>query len=180
MVNLLPPDIKFQVEYSKKNARLIRYIKIIVLLAVVIGGMMVGGRMYLEGQIAAIDKTNREKNEQIAKSKELETSAKAINSRLVSIQSIQKNQAKFSLLLSDLAAATPSDVAIDTITLTGDDKKPVRIDATAKNYRAGLSFRESLARSTRIGAADLESITQSEGGQHKVVVTIAFNAGQSR
>lgn len=178
MINLLPPDFKEQVAYSKRNALLVRYVILVVIVAAALSGGLVAARYYLDAQITASDVRLAARQKEIQPYKGVEAQAKIVNGRLAAVQDIQKSQTHFSLLLSDLAKATPQGVQLTGISLTGDDKKPVRVQAKAVDYKTALSFRDSIVQSPRIGAADIESITQN--GMYTISVAFAFNPGRAK
>lgn len=181
MINLLPPGMKSELRYSRYNATLIRYLKLAVVVALGLAAMLYGGRWYLSQQTQAVEQRVAAKQETIKTYKETETKGLALNKRLTSIQTIQKSQAKFSVLLSDLAEYMPQGSSISTITLTGDDKKPVRLTIKAVDYKTALAFRDSITKSSRVSAADIEDIKKDpESNMFNVTVTFSFNPGQAR
>ncbi|HSX41466.1 MAG TPA: PilN domain-containing protein [Candidatus Saccharimonadales bacterium] len=179
MINLLPPEAKKQIRFGRRNGILVRYLIIAAAVVVTLTVEFVGAQLYLNQQIKTAQDEAASKNLALSKYKGLEKDVQAVNSRVTSVEKIQSTQAKFSLLLSDLAEATPKGVAITSISLTGDDKKPVRVTATAADYATALSFRDSIAKSPRISAADIESIQQTDKLK-SVTVAFAFNPGKAR
>ncbi len=183
MINLLPPTIKQEIIYSKRNKVLLRYTYISVGVMLVLAGALVGARFALNQQISAADKRLADKQITIDSRKSLEADAKKLNARLTSIQTIQKNQAKFSVLLSDLAQYMPTGTAISSISLTGEDKKPVKLTVTAVDYKTALGFRDSIAKSKRISAADIEDIRGVPVGlksTYTVTLSFLFNPGSAK
>ena len=183
MINLLPPDIKSEITYSKRNALLMRYVKGTVAISLLLAGALLGGRLLLNQQVKEVDARMADKQTQIASYSKVEKDAKKLNERLTSIAGIQKSQSKFSVLLSDLAQDMPQGTSITSIILTGDDKKPVRLIVHAQDYKTALGFRDSIVRSKRISAADIENIQAiQENGQnlYQVTVSFTFNPGAAR
>lgn len=181
MINLVPPAFKSELAYSRRNALLIRYLKLLILLILVLAAMLYGGRWYLSQQTQVVEDRVAQKQASIAAYKDVEAKGVALNKRLTSIAAIQKSQAKFSVLLSDLAQNMPQGTSISTITLTGDDKKPVRLTVRAIDYKTALAFRDSIIKSKRISAADIEDIKKNpESNVYNVTVTFSFNPGQAR
>lgn len=186
MINLLPPAIKTDLRYSRYNAMMVRYVIAGIVLTLLLGATFVGARIYLANELKTINGEVAESNLKIAGFSTVQKQAAEVNSRAKSIQTIQLTQARFSLLLSDLAQATPQGVTINQIILTGDDKKPVRVSATAKNYESAVAFREGISHSPRISAADIESIQDADSNsagnnsEKTVTVTFAFNPGKAR
>lgn len=180
MINLLPPAIKTEIAHSRKNAIIIRYLMGTVGLGVAFAAMFWYGHHQLSLQMHAANQRIAEKQADINQHKDLETKAQVLSGRLNAIASVQKSQAKFSVLLDDLAQYMPSGTAVSSITLTGDDKKPVRLTVSASDYKTALSFRDSIARSKRISAADIESVQQNDVGLYDVTVTFTFSPGGAR
>jgi Tfp pilus assembly protein PilN len=175
MINLLPPAIKQEVSFSKRNAVILRYTIMAAAIVIITVAALFAGQLYVAQKIKDTQAQLDQKDLEVAKYHKLETDAKAVNNRLTSIQNLQKNQAKFSQLLSDIAAATPVGVAIQSISLTGDDKRPVNISAHATSYKTAVSFRDALVKSPRISAADIVQVSSDS-----VTLSIAFKAGQSK
>ena len=179
MINLLPSDRKEEIRFAKLNRIVLRYLRLVMLLIVIIGGIL-GGTLYYLGFLndhAAADIAA--KKLEISAGATFMKQAKDVSDRLLAIKTIQVSQTRFSLLLDDLAKVLPQGVAIDTITLTGDDTKPVRVAVSGNTYNSMLVFRDAVAKSPRISGVDLESISQDTGGFHAGVV-IGFNKGQAR
>lgn len=179
MINLLPPPIKEQVRFAKLNAKTVFYARLLVLTALLIGGSFAGAQWYLTQRMAKVDSQIEQRKLDITKFKPFEEKVQAVNARLTAIKAIQSNQPKFSVLLSDLAALTPKGVTILNVSLTGDDKQPVRIAATANSMNAATAFRENLAASSRISAADIETVSKEAGGV-RVSIVVAFKPGLAK
>jgi Tfp pilus assembly protein PilN len=179
MINLLPPPVKEQIAFAKLNAVIIRYVQLAVVLIIIFGGAFIGMNMYLSQRVAKSDQEFAGKQSRISTYKDLEATAKTINAQLTAIKSLQDNQPKFSTLLADLAAAMPRGTQITSLTLTGDDKKPVQINATADSYATATGLREALASSPRIAQVDLNSVSQATDG-YAVVLTFTFKPGKAK
>ena len=106
--------------------------------------------------------------------------AKEASDRLAAVAYVFNSQTRFSALIEDLAKVVPQGVAIDTMTLTGDEKQPVRINFSATTYQAALAFRDALMTSPRVAAADLENITSTTSGSYTAAVIVGFNKGQAK
>jgi Tfp pilus assembly protein PilN len=182
MINLLPPDLKEQIAYSQRNALMRRYILLSTTVWLILAGALVASGYYLNNQIKTAQQQVSAKQQQIASYSQLQTTAAGLTSRLAAIQSIQKNQAKFSALLSNLAQSMPQGTAITSITLTGNASQPVQLTVSAVNYQTALGFRDSLTKSKLISAADIESITPQTSGPapYTVTVTFTFNPGDAQ
>jgi Tfp pilus assembly protein PilN len=181
MINLLPPDIKDQIHYAKMNRLALRYLRVLAAVAVVLAGVFVG-TIYLQNQQSAAVTTDvTDKQATIdGLNKTFTPLAKDVSDRLNAIKFVQSSQTHFSAVIADIAKVVPQGVSIDNMTLTGDDKSPVRIAVTAQSYAAALAFRNALVTSPRIAGADLETISSSNGGTYQTNVVIAFKPGQAK
>lgn len=180
MINLLPPSIKEEIVYAKRNAVVLRYTSLLLIVAVLVGGGFWGSHVYLNQRIAETADSIADKDKIAASYKDVELEAKTLNSRVAAIKAIQDSQPKFSAVLSDLAKAVPRNASITNLTLTGQDSKPVKISATATSYQAAVSFRDALAASPRISGADIDSISGNATEGFNVDITIGFKPGQAK
>lgn len=180
MINLLPPALKEQMRYARLNRLVLRYLRGLVGMLVVLTAVFTACLYLLNQQTAMLDSDLASKRESIKQYEPDLKLAQEAAARLAAIKTIQTSQTRFSLLLDDLAKVLPKGVAIGSINLTGDDKKPVRVSVTANTYNGILAFRESLAGSPRISGVDLENVAQSSPGVYAASVVIAFKPGQAR
>jgi Tfp pilus assembly protein PilN len=180
VINLLPPDFKQEMVYAKRNAILVRYIGLLVVVWIVVGAGFYGSHIYLNQKLSEAADSIDAKAKTAAGFKEIEANAKTLNSRVAAIKAIQDSQPKFSAVLADLAKTVPKDAAITQLTLTGDDTKPVKISAVATSYATAVSFRDALAASPRISGADIDSISGNITGGFSVSITIGFKPGQAK
>jgi Tfp pilus assembly protein PilN len=179
MINLLPPPLKEELRYSRLNRLALAYLRLALMVLVVLTAIFVGTIFYLNLQADQVARDVAVKEREIAANAEFLKSAKDASDRLNAIKYVQSTQTRFSLLLSDLAKVLPKGTSIDSITLTGDDKKPIRVAVTGSSYSSMLAFREALVKSPRISGVDLENITENNGSAQASVV-IGFKPGQAR
>ncbi|HSX14858.1 MAG TPA: PilN domain-containing protein [Candidatus Saccharimonadales bacterium] len=180
MINLLPPTVKAETSYAKRNRTVVRYVWLLSLVILIVGAEFAGAEVYISHQKQSYEKDIAAKQSQINGYKDLESQAQAANSRLKAFKTLVGDQARFSSLLADLAAHTPRGVFINSISLTGDSKQAVKIAATANSYSSAVSFRDALVTSSRIKDASIDDISNPADGVYKVNVTVAFKPGASR
>ncbi len=181
MINLLPPDLKNQIGFSKRNAKLQVYVWLLGLSVLVCGGLFGYSYYHAHQALLAAQKDIAAKQQQIDTYKDIEAKAKAINERVTAIKSISASQSHFSLLLAELARYTPRTVIIQALTLTGDDKKSVRIQATADSKASIASFRDALETAPRISGADIENISYNDTEKtYSTSIAIGFKPGQAK
>lgn len=179
-LNLLPPQIKAEIAYAKRNAIIVHYIFLTLTVAVAIGAGFWGSHFYLNQQLTEKADSIAAKELLAAGYKDIENAAKTLNGRVAAIKAIQDSQPKFSAVLSDLAKTVPQAASITALSLTGDDTKPVKISADAANYQTAVSFRDALAASPRISGADIDSISGNDIEGYRVDITIGFKPGQAK
>lgn len=181
MINLLPPEVKAQVLFSRRNAKLIGYVWLLSFTVLLCGGLFGYSFYHSHAALQAATKEITAKQIQIDEYKDVEAKSKAINDRVTAIKAISASQSHFSMLLDELAHYTPKTVVIQAITLTGDDKKSVRISATADSKASIASFRNALETAPRISGADIESITYNETDKYYATsIAIGFKPGKAK
>jgi Tfp pilus assembly protein PilN len=178
MINLLPPQIKAQVHYAKRNAKLIGLVRLLVFLAIVCAVGFLAGHWLLDRTMQQTRAAQTDKDREIQAFSGTEAEAKALSERLRSVKLLSNQQTKFSLLLADLARVTPRGAYINTISLTEDSKRPVSINATADSYQTAAGLRDAFASSEHIKAVDIGSITNPDPGVYRVELSISFKAEQ--
>jgi Tfp pilus assembly protein PilN len=180
MINLLPPSQKEQIRYSKLNRVARAYVRLLFVVILVLGGIFWAAIYLVEQTTSSVTADVAEKTATIASlNKTFTPKAKDASDRLAAIKFVQATQTRFSAVVADIAKVVPQGVSIDAMTLTGDDKAPVRISVTASSYAGALAFRNALITSPRIAGADLESIS-STGTAYQTSVVIAFKPGQAK
>lgn len=181
MINLMPPQMKEQIRYAKLNRLVISYVKVTLLVAVILGGIFGWSLYELDRSAGAADADVATKEREVAElNKSFVPKAKEASDRLAAIKYVQENQTRFSAVITDIAKVVPQGVSIDSMTLTGDDKSPVRIGISAQTYQSALAFRNALTTSSRISAADLETISANSNGGFQAAVVVGFKAGQAK
>lgn len=181
MINLLPSSQKEQIRYAKLNRMALGYVRVLIAVVVVLGAIFTGAIYQVNKQTQSVTADVAAKTATInALNNSFTPKAKDASDRLAAIKYVQTSQTRFSAVIADIAKIMPQGVSIDTLTLTGDDKTPVRISVTANSYAGALAFRNALITSPRVAGADLENIISNNGLQYQTSVVIAFKPGQAK
>jgi len=181
MINLMPPAMKEQIRFAKLNRVTLWYLRICVVVVVVLAGIFGATFYFLQQQTVAITTDVAGKQQTIADyNRTFAPQAKEASDRLNAIKFVQGTQTHFSAVIADIAKVVPQGVSIDSMTLTGDDKAPVKIAVTAQSYDAALAFRNALITSPRVAGADLETITSGGNGTYTTSVVVAFKPGKAK
>ncbi|MBI3983674.1 PilN domain-containing protein [Candidatus Microgenomates bacterium] len=181
MINILPTDIKQQLNYAKRNARLVRYLMLGVMLAVLLGALFLSSFWYADRQIGRLRATLDSQRQQRETYQATEDKVKAFQGNLGLIEKLLAEKTVYSQLLKDLAAVLPAGSYINHLTLTGDDTKPLELLVTVSSFNRAAELRNSLIKSPRFVSADIQSISQNEENNlYSVSIVAAFDKGQSR
>lgn len=177
MINLLPPDVKTEIAYSKRNSALLRLI-----VTVAAAGASVTTILNLGA--ANLDKDLQTAKQELAAGQKSLSDPTTINSlkdvgqKLTAISQINASKHHYSAFLRDFSGHLPDGSWIDKITLTGDGK-PYQFAVRAQSQAVAGQVKDSLAKSSRVQSVDLQAITQ-EGSTYTVSITVNFKPGMDR
>jgi hypothetical protein len=179
VIDLLPPSIKEQVAFSKKSVKVLRYFKLALFVAILLGGIFAAADWYLGTQISAKQKQADEEQSKVAQYAGLQSQVKSLNSKLTTISNVTKSQSKFSELLADFGSHMPKGAYISGMALNGDDSKPLTVTCNANSYQSAVAVRTGLLGSSRVAAIDVNSVTFSNNEWH-VDVLVKFKPGEAK
>ncbi len=181
MINILPPELKEQISFAKRNNRLLRLLIIGLMVAILLGALMIGSLWYVNRQITNLDQVLASRQQAANAYQDTETKVQALESNLNILQKLLIQKTHYSALLSDLASTLPSGAYINHLVLTGDDTQPMEILLTAKSFNQAAQIRNALSQSSRIKSADIQSITKNQDSKgYNVVIIVAFQPGEAR
>lgn len=183
MINLLPPDLKQQYRYARRNVTLRRWL--FANLSALVGLAVIGasGYFYL-GQIAqSYDDQIASMTESLAKQNlgKTQKEAKEISSDLKLAVQVLSKQVLFSKLMTQLGTLVPSNATLSDFQINQDDSA---IDVTAKtaDYNAATQLQVNMADPANkiFSKADIVSISCTEGtatsGPTKYPCTVIIRA----
>lgn len=180
MINLIPSEMKTQLEFSKRNATVLRYIRKVGTGFAISLGIFLIASLTIRARVAESHKSLEEIQSETKSLESVEQPARVVQTRLNLIAQLEKDQAKFSTLLSDIAKYMPKGAALSSISLTGEAAKPVRIQITANSYDSAAAFRDALVTSPRIGGADIETVSSASPGSFTASVLVGFKPGAAK
>lgn len=166
MINLLPPELKETYRYGRRNRALTHWLVTIVLCMAGAGALTAGGYIYLN---SSINTTNK----QVADSqKELQTLNQAgvqkqvttISNNIKLATQVLSKEILFSKLLKQLAAVTPSNAVLTSLSIT-QTQGGIELTAETADYTAATQFQVNLAdpKNQIFSQADIESINCNGG-----------------
>lgn len=181
MINILPTEIKQQLYYSKRNAKLVPYLLLGLVLAGLLSGLFLASFWYADRQTSRLNATLSIQRQERQTYQATEDKVKAFQSNLSLIEKLLAEKTTYSQLLKDVAAVLPADSYVNHLTLTGDDSKPLELLVTVDSFNRAAELRNSLIASPRFASADIQSISQNEENDlYSVVIIAAFDKGQAR
>ena len=158
-LNLLPPEIKSEIYYAKKNTRLSKSFRLTVLLTVSLLAFF--GLLFFiirnENNLATERKelaANR-----VVENQGTEEESIDLANRLLKIKKLKSEQTDWNEILSVLSQSTPPGLRIQTLTLNKDIKSKGKITGIARSDRDIALFKELLAENEIFKYVDVESIT---------------------
>lgn len=160
-LNLLPPDLKENIFYAKKNAALyqwlIKLIAVFVVMATVVG--VVGYIVYMNQSIATEEKAAT--LEQLDSWKTTERDAKDFSARLNLVDKIQSEEIDWPLVFNELAGSVPAGVKLTSFDFTANRAERVDLTGFAVSNTDIGTFRELLAKSKIFQYVDIENVIAS-------------------
>ncbi len=177
MINLLPPELKEQINYSKRNVTARNYLLALIAIAILAGLALTASHMYANQQINGLESDIETAEQRANEFGELESSVLALNTQLQAIDQLIEQRPQFALLLEDIASVLPPGSYINGISLSEDiEEQPLELQVTAQSQQQAISVRDELLESSRIKSADIQNVSDvDEDGNVNVSVVIAFD-----
>lgn len=181
MINILPPEIKQQLSYARRNTKLLRQLLVSFAVATLLAGLMWLSFWYVNKQTLDYQAALGHRQADREAYKDVELKVQTMQSNLGLIEKLLNEKTKYSALLDDLAATLPSGSYINHLSLTGNEKEPLELLITVDSFNKAAELRNSLIASARIKSADIQSVTEDKKtGSFNVVIIAAFEPGQAR
>lgn len=172
MINLLPPDYKKTIFYSRYNRTVIRWVFALAL-SLLFSLLIVGfGWIYLDQSIMRESKTAEESqsalNDQAVENTTEKVEEISSNTKLV-LQVLSK-EVLFSKLLRQLGASLPPDTALESINIE-ELSGGITIKALAKDFNSASQIQVNLEDPSNkiFKQADIESINCTESPETNLV-----------
>lgn len=122
MINLLPPEVKENITYARRNTRLRKWCIALFVSVLAIGGVVVAGQLYMQQSIRAYSTQVEQDKQQLEAQKLTETQNKVkdLTNSLKLVVQVLSREILFSKLLSQIGAALPNgsvltDLSINTV-----------------------------------------------------------------
>lgn len=183
MINLLPYEYKSEIRAARTNVILARYIGILLLAAVVLGGLVAGSYVALNGTKANAESKEAENTARLAEYQGIRVSSDEFRTELATAKSILDSSISFSKLIYAIADTIPKGVVLDNLNLDPATLgTSTTLTASAKTVADATNLRDALAANPKVfSGVQLQSLrsgdssTASDGYPVKVTMTVTIN-----
>lgn len=136
MINLLPPTYKKSVKQAKINIILVRYIVVVLITTLVVGGVMWFGIQATENNRKTIARSLAEDVQTAAELQPINEEAKNLADNIDLIATLLDQEIKFSELLREVGAVVPPGVVLDNLLLSEDKAEPLLLEVVGTSEAA--------------------------------------------
>lgn len=141
-INLIPE----QEVQQQTQERAVKFSTILSIFVLVVVGGVAGYYLYttqsIQSQIKSVESQIGVLRSQISGMSQVEVSARNLDRKYMTLKEIFANRLLYSMLSTEIAARTPGEVKVDSLTLQKDSK--LNITGQADNYIAIASFTNNL------------------------------------
>lgn len=188
IINLLPPDIKQDYQYARRNNKMVKLSGAMMLALVGIAGIVIFGMMYIN-QSAKTHTSDIQTTEEHLKEQKLEETQKRvdeISASLKLVTQVLSRQILFSKLIRQVGAAMPANTSLTSLTI-GKVQGGIDLQAIASDYNTGSQVQVNLEDDSNkiFDKADIQSITCTSGADSDprypctVSIRASFNKSNS-
>ena len=157
-LNLLPPEIKAEIDYAHKNAKLYQYlVRGIACIFAILALMFVIGYIVWNNQEIA-SQTRSDAYAELGKMDQVDADSHDLYMRLSLIDKIRKTRLNWTKIFDEISASTPTGVRLISYNFTNAATDRVAISGFAATSGEVGSYREQLSKSTLFQYVDVESL----------------------
>lgn len=162
MINLLPPAVKEDYRYARRNRRLLHWVFGALAGLIGLAALTSFGFLYMNHSISTYTTTIASDNASLAQQNvtTVENQVQDISNNLKLVVQVLSHEIVFTDLLKQLATVTPPNVILTGLSIS-QTENAIDITAQSTNYSAGTQLQANLADPTNqiFSSADLVSIT---------------------
>jgi hypothetical protein len=161
MINLMPPELKNQITYARRNTKLRRYALAIVVGIAGIAAVVFAGQLYIDQSIDAYQKQVEQSRSILAAQKldETQKHVQDISNSLKLVLQVLAREVLFSKLLQQVGAAMPAGSALQSLSISGV-QGGIDLQAVAADYQTATQVQVNMQdpRNKIFEKADLVSV----------------------
>lgn len=168
MINLLPPDIKQNFVYARRNRHMMRWVVALVIALIGIGLIAAGGQWHLNRTVVAYTEQVEQARAELKVQKLEETQKRVedITTSLKLVVQVLSREVLFSKLIRQIGAAMPENTVLTNLQITKVEGG-LDLDAAAVDYATASQIKVNLEDPSKqlFEKADLVSISCTAGSQ---------------
>lgn len=177
-INILPPEIKKDLEEAKKNSKNVSYFVKTGLLLLLVAFIFSTAYFYLNYSLKIANAELGAKEEEISKFGGLEEESKKIAERLSSIKSITGASNKWSSVIGEIQNIMPAGIYLRTVKMDSAVKGRGQITGVAQSKNDVASLRELMEKSKKFEFVDIELSSTTQDLKTKAQIetfTLSFS-----
>lgn len=179
MINLLPPDLKSDYRYARRNTKALYLIVVCIVGLVGLAAVTAAGLLYLEQSAKAYTNEAKSLQQRLTEQKQAETEKQVaeVAGNLKLAVDVLSKEVLFSQLLKQLATVVPSNVVLTGITLE-EFSGALNIQAGAQDYNSATQLHVNLADPANkiFAEADIVSINCSGSSESNYPCSVSVRA----
>ncbi|MDD3480953.1 MAG: PilN domain-containing protein [Patescibacteria group bacterium] len=156
-INLLPAEIKADIEQSKRNKKVLSYLLRAIFILIIIIASTIALHLYINSKLSSYLSDIEQKELSIVKYGNLEKDAKNLSDRLVSIEEIDASSNTWSPVVAGIQEVMPSGAYLSSIKIDSDPKTRNSFSGIASSKSVVAALRDSLEDSEKFEYVDIES-----------------------
>jgi|AntRauTorcE11897_2_1112592.scaffolds.fasta_scaffold00484_12 Tfp pilus assembly protein PilN len=172
MINLLPPEIKQEQLYTKRNTLLVKYLLVAAIITGLALATLLTGSYLLSKEEAQLSDRLAAKQEDVRVATETANEARELSNQIDTIGLLLDDELKFSQLIPSIAALIPTNANLTSLSLTADTTTPLVLVAGVNSQSTAALMRVNIEASGLFSAADIVSITPGSDATGGRIVTI--------
>lgn len=164
MINLLPPDLKAEYIYARRNARLRNWLLALCIGLVGVGLVTTAGMLYMQQSIHSYSRQVATSQQALQTQKFDQTKKQSddITGSLKLVIQVLSREVLFSKLLTQIASVTPPETNLTDLSIAKTEGA-LELTATSSSYESATQLQVNLADPNNkiFSKADIQSITCS-------------------
>lgn len=168
MINLLPPEIKNQITYSKYNTTLIKLTAAVMVAGVILVTILRLGSANTDVSIDGVKRQVTQDKSDANIEKTLRDTAERFNT----VSAITASRHHYSTFIRSLSAALPNDAIISGLELSAETK-PITLNVTTASSSSAGKLKDAIGKLPQVQSAEVDAISQS-GEEFSVTVNIVL------
>ncbi len=174
MINLIPPTIKQERIYGRRNVALFGYSMALLATAVLTASILFGSLLFIGSVKPDIEAEIKETNVSVSALESEIKGVEAIASRLDTAKAISDTSISFSELIPKIGAVLPNGVIMNALTLTGGKVDPLQLDVDMESADLAAVLVRNLVESKLFEAADITSLSPKGAAEDDQVTSSRY------